>query len=430
VRAHGLSRNTEGVGHLAGYEVHASGLLPGESGDVTIEHVNRRTSRARGRVVERRTTLAGRQRAPCRNYGRCTGCPLMEIDVRTQRDLKRREIERRHGLRLDDLVFVDDDGLNYRWSSKRVFGGRRGHVVLGSYRHGTHRVESMRGCLVDHPGIAAAADELERVANEIGAVPYHETRNTGELRYAWFKVNERGEVLVTIITAEPCSPSVRAIARRLTTVVGVVWGVNASRGNAIRGIGLRPIRGRQSLETEIAGVKFHIGPQGFLQPNPRVAAHAYEALVRRSDGSLRRGQLAVDLYAGAGVTTALLRRFYDVVLPCESYPESALALGIRPRSADEFLNELIGDRHHPHRLVDLVVANPPRGGLGERVCDALNHLRAPRLHIMSCNAASLSEDLKQLTHRDGRYRLVKVRGFDTLPQTSHLELVAWLRSRG
>lgn len=39
---------------------------------------------------------------------------------------------------------------------------------------------------------------------------------------------------------------------------------------------------------------------------------------------------------------------------------------------------------------------------------------------------SLRDDLGRLTRPEGSYRLIGARAFDTLPQTAHIEIVAWL----
>jgi tRNA/tmRNA/rRNA uracil-C5-methylase (TrmA/RlmC/RlmD family) len=109
------------------------------------------------------------------------------------------------------------------------------------------------------------------------------------------------------------------------------------------------------------------------------------------------------------------------VIPCESYPESARALEIEPESVEDFLAKQLAQARP---VPDLIIANPPRGGLGEQVCAHLVALAPARLHVMSCNPDTLAADLDRLRPR---YRLVGLRGYDTLPQTAHLELVAWLR---
>ncbi|MBC7171016.1 MAG: class I SAM-dependent RNA methyltransferase, partial [Polyangiaceae bacterium] len=79
----------------------------------------------------------------------------------------------------------------------------------------------------------------------------------------------------------------------------------------------------------------------------------------------------------------------------------------------------------PLRAPDLVVANPPRRGLGAEVTTLLRELAAPRVHIMACGPDGLAADLAALT-AGGLYRLERLEAFQTLPQTPHVELVAWL----
>ena len=429
VMAESLSRHGDGVGKVDGVEIHVAGLLPGETGEVELDYVSRQRPRAHGSVVARRNLHPGRRPAPCPHHGRCHGCAVMDMDVPAQRVLKTRELDETYDIQIDRMVAVDDIGLGYRWSSKRVFAGMPGELVLGSYMRGTHNVADMAGCRVDHPDLVAASDEVLQVANELRAEAYNEVDETGDLRYLWMKTDGYGGILLAIITADPLASCVHALADRLEMPIGIAWGVNSGRNNDMRGATIRPLRGRQSLELDLSGVSVYVGPQGFLQPNPNAAALAYNDLVRVPAGGFPHGRVALDLYAGAGVTTELLRTHFETVVPCESYPESARALGIAPQLVEDFLAQILSDPHHPHRLADLVVANPPRGGLGANVCEQLNQLKAPRLHIMSCSPPSLAEDLKHLTGPEGAYRLIQARAFDTLPQTAHIEVLAWLVGR-
>jgi tRNA/tmRNA/rRNA uracil-C5-methylase (TrmA/RlmC/RlmD family) len=429
VMAEAMSKHGDGIGVVEGVEIHVAGLLPGETGDVSLDYVSRQRPRAHGSVLSRRNSHPGRREAPCVHHGRCSGCAMMAMDIDSQRRLKRVELARQYGVEIDRMVAPDEAGLHYRWSSKRVFAGSPGVLVLGSYMRGTHNVADMSGCLVDHPDIVDACDELLRVCNRLDVTAYEELDEVGDFRYAWLKTDGRGNVLLTLITSDPYESLIDEVAAELSVPAGIAWGVNSGRNNDMRGVTLRPIRGRQSLEIDVCGVEAHVGPLGFLQPNPAAAAMAFHDLVRVPAGGLPHGRVALDLYAGTGVTTALLQEHFETVAACESYPESARALGIRPQLVEEFLAEILADHHHAYRLADLVVANPPRGGLGPTVCDQLNRLHSPRLHIMSCSPPSLAEDLKRLTGPQGSYRLIQARGFDTLSQTAHVEVVAWLVGR-
>lgn len=441
VEVEGIDERGEGIALHEDRIVLIPGLFPGERGLVQIEAISRHSPKAHAWLREVVRPSPDRRALPCPRQERyparvadpdgvkqtkpaCAGCPLMDIEVAAQREAKRARVAREHGLELEALIGGDEFG--YRWSSKRVVSGRAGRLVLGSRvakRRQRDWIANMRGCLVDHPLITRAFDELEDRGNALGIEPFRE--QVGDLRYVWAKTNGEA-VALTLITAASESRAARELGPQLVeagVVAGVAHSVQAQASNVIRGEDTRVIAGEVELSLRLAEVELRVGPLGFLQPNPIVAAQAYSELVHPPDGEALGHTLACDLYAGAGVTTALLRERFSAVVPCESYPESAAALGVEPQTAEEFCRRWLAEgRPTP----ELIVANPPRAGLGEAVCAGLLALAAPRVHIMSCNPATLWADLDRLA---SGYALIGLRGYDTLPQTPHVEVVAWLRRR-
>jgi tRNA/tmRNA/rRNA uracil-C5-methylase (TrmA/RlmC/RlmD family) len=67
---------------------------------------------------------------------------------------------------------------------------------------------------------------------------------------------------------------------------------------------------------------------------------------------------------------------------------------------------------------DVVMADPPRVGLGPEVCAELARLGPERLVYVSCNPLTQLEDARALA---SRYRLTRLTGYDMFPQTPHLE---------
>lgn len=408
----------DGVGRAGELEVRVPGLFGGERALVEIVHRSRQHPRAVGRAISLERAHAGRRVAPCAQHasreGRCGGCPLMELDESAQREQKRAMLAAL-GLEVDAVIHAGPS-LGYRASSKRVVHGRTGRVVLGSFVRGTHEGADMRGCLVDHPRITEAADELALAASKAGVVPFDEARGEGDLRYVWLKTD--GErVIVTLVTASEESTAARILPARLSVPDSIAWSVQPARGNAIRGSAPRVLSGSGSLSIAIASVATDVGPLGFLQPSPTVIERAYLDLAHDEGGRALSGELAWDLYAGSGVTTALARRAFSRVVPCESYPESAAALGVEPCTVEAFLASAGGDP-------ELVLANPPRKGLGDAVCDAITRTSAPRLHVMSCGPEGLARDLARLEANG--WRRASLTAYDTLPQTPHVELAARL----
>jgi tRNA/tmRNA/rRNA uracil-C5-methylase (TrmA/RlmC/RlmD family) len=71
---------------------------------------------------------------------------------------------------------------------------------------------------------------------------------------------------------------------------------------------------------------------------------------------------------------------------------------------------------------DIVILNPPRTGLDERVPVALTAAPPRALIYVSCNPATLARDIARLP----RYRIASVVAFDMFPQTAHVETVCEL----
>lgn len=425
-----------GVARVGDRELLIPGVFPGERAIVRVDALARHSSRAHGRLRELLRPHQDRRALPCPRHEHapalpdrpkpaCGGCPWMALEHHAQLEQLRRMLADEHGLELREPI-IHDEEFGYRWSSKRIVEGRSGRLRLGS-RAGD-RIADMHGCLVDHPHLRAAFDGVEQIANELGIEVWRQDRKTGDLRYVWGKTNG-AEVLLTLLTGSSTSRAATELAPLLHKrgmADGVAWSVQDDPGNAIRGASATSIVGLERLPVELAGVTVELGPLGFLQPNPIVAAMAYRDLVGPPPGvdlPALGNSLALDLYAGVGVTTELLRRSFDEVVPCESYPESAAALGITAQSVEAFCQAWLDARR---TTPELILANPPRAGLGADVCASLLELGAPRIQIMSCSPKTLAEDLRRL---DARYQLVWLRGYDTLPQTNHVELVAWLALR-
>ena len=74
--------------------------------------------------------------------------------------------------------------------------------------------------------------------------------------------------------------------------------------------------------------------------------------------------------------------------------------------------------------LDLVVLDPPRGGLGEKTARALAALPMPRLTYVSCDPATLARDLRPLL--EAGFRIEQAHLLDLFPQTFHLETVLHL----
>ncbi len=348
----------------------------------------------------------------------CTGCSLQHATWALQRDMKRTWLTQVFGLEVAEVEAAGAE-TGYRFVSKRVVAGAEGALILGSYVRGTHTIASMSGCEVEHPLIRACADELIEVGNELRIRPWDQASSSGDLRFVWMKTNGH-EVLTTLVTGPEGGDIARSLSQRLSRSQSVAWSVQGSEGNQMRGDSCEVLQGTGAISVSVGDQEVSYGPLGFMQPNPEVAARAMDALVEGEDGAPAAGGLAWDLYAGGGATTRRLRRYFERVEACDVQVEAASSDMVEQLDVEEFLaNRAAGP------TPDLLLANPPRGGMGASVCAQIRSQAPPCVHIMSCNPKSLRRDLDALLEGDF-YELRSVRAFDTLPHTEHVELVVRL----
>ena len=75
--------------------------------------------------------------------------------------------------------------------------------------------------------------------------------------------------------------------------------------------------------------------------------------------------------------------------------------------------------------VDAIIVDPPRKGLGVEGVAAIESIAPPRLVYVSCDMRSLARDLAALRG----YDRIALRGYDLMPGTPHLEVLAVLERR-
>jgi 23S rRNA (uracil1939-C5)-methyltransferase len=209
-------------------------------------------------------------------------------------------------------------------------------------------------------------------------------------------------------------------------LVGVVRLI-AARGRR-GGARVETVAGRAWIADEILGTSFKVPAGTFLQ----VHAEAAERLGRHVLDGAGSPQRVLELYGGIGAMGLALARAGaeativdadSAAVDCGS--EAARSHGLtRATFVRSDVLDFLGAS--PGRVgPDLVIADPPRAGLGNGVAHRLAALGAARIALVSCDPATLARDLGVLVARG--YAIEEITPFDLFPQTSHVEAVAWLR---
>jgi 23S rRNA (uracil1939-C5)-methyltransferase len=132
----------------------------------------------------------------------------------------------------------------------------------------------------------------------------------------------------------------------------------------------------------------------------------------------------IDAYAGTGATAVPLASDGRRVTAIELDRAAVVALGERLAPPSIVIGGKVEDHIATALPADVVLLNPPRTGVDERVTAALESRRdaVHALFYVSCDPATLARDLGRLPG----YRLIDVRGYDMFPQTAHVETLCEL----
>jgi tRNA/tmRNA/rRNA uracil-C5-methylase (TrmA/RlmC/RlmD family) len=340
---------------------------------------------------------------PYAGPGRCGGCDFQHVAVPAQRELKAALVsEQLRRLAGDDRpVTVEEvpgapDGLGWR-TRVRFAVDRRGRI--GLRRHRSHDIETVERCLIASASVDAVAVPAQR----------------------WSGAREV-EVLTSPDGGRPVV-SIETGHRRLGDRPAV------TAGRVVNG---RTEREPHRLSFDVLGRRYQVSAGVFWQVHPGAPTVLARTVLEGLDPKV--GERVADLYAGAGLFTALAAEAVGntgAVLAVErsgrACADASRNTGGQPQvtvTRADVTAELVSSGRFG--APDLVILDPAREGAGRGVMAALAGLRpAPRrIAYVSCDPASFARDLRVMT--DAGWRMASLRCFDLFPMTEHVELVAIL----
>ena len=371
----------------SGRVVFVAGALPGERVKASIH--DQRRDFAKATTLEVLDPSPDRAAPPCRFVAEgCGGCDWQHVRPSAQRRLKADVVadalRRQAHIELDVALGPDLPAQGYRTTARGVAVGGR-----FAFRHrGSNDPFPVSSCLVAHPLL----DEL--IVD--GRFP------DGEVI---LRVGARtGERLVVVTAPRADSDDLL----RLPADVRVAIAAELRSGT------------RAWYHEEVAGRRWRISARSFFQARPDGAEALVEAVTDTLDGGLGRGAHLVDLYGGVGLFAGSVAPVGSITL-VESGASSVADARINLAGRDARILKSDVGRWHPSRA-DVVVADPPRTGLGKAGVAAVVGTHAPRLALVSCDPAALGRDARLLG--EAGYQMRSATLVDLFPHTSHVEVVS------
>lgn len=363
------------------------------------------------------------------DQGVCRSCTLMGMDYAAQIT---RKSERLHTLlaawpEAEWLKPQLSRPAGFRNKAKMVVGGSVDRPTLGILDASQHGVD-LTACGIVSPGLRAAFAPIVAFITLARLTPYDVPSRRGELKHVLLTEAPDGALMLRFVlrSTEPLGrirkhlPSLLAALPQLHVVTANLLPEHKA---VLEGAEEIVLGDNDTLPMRLGDLVLHLRPASFFQTNTDIATGLYNQARQWID---EVGAASVwDLYCGVGgfaLHVAAPGRTVHGVEVSAPAVESARTSAAEAGLAD--VTFAVGDataltaEHAP----DAVIVNPPRRGLGERLCATLEASGAPTIVYSSCNAETLARDIAALPS----YTLDRVRLFDMFPQTDHYEVMVLL----
>jgi 23S rRNA (uracil1939-C5)-methyltransferase len=423
-----IAAGGDGVARADGFVVFVPRTAPGDVAKVEWAGKGRF---GRGRAIELDVASPVRVSPPCEHYvqDRCGGCQLQHMSYASQLDAKGAIVHdalERIGKRKVDAPRVRASASEWRYRRKLTLALRR----LGDrWIAGLHAYDSpdtvfeLRDCPITQEevvavwrAIMAASDDLPRATELRAAVRASDAGFSFVLEGGtrWPRAErllERVPALGAIWWIREDSREAELVAHRMSAARDAESARDASRASDAL-----------ALTAERADDDDAVPGASFEQVNEPVAGELRRYVIERV--TAHEPCSVVDAYSGTGELAVSLSREGVRVTAIELDSAAAARCGDLLTGESRSIAARVEDALPSALPADVVVLNPPRRGVDERVTAELQErARETRAIVyVSCNPATLARDLARLP----RWRIASLVAFDMFPQTAHVESVCEL----
>ena len=432
-----LSSECSGIGKKDGMVIFVPFSAIGDKLEVKILKVNK--TYCYGKIERIITPSPDRVTPDCPVYTRCGGCSLRHISYEAQLRAKEQFVKdaftRIGGLSPEFLPIIRNTNINgYRNKLQIPIGtDKDGNLIAGFYAFHSHRIVPCEKCLLQPDIFSKITADFLKISTGLNLTAYDETTHKGILRHLYLRKGYySGEICLCIVVAKNV-PEIKILSDKLLEkypeIVSSVINVNNRDTNVILGDEEIVLTSKNYICDIMCKNAVNIAPKAFYQVNTPCAEQLYSSAC---DFAEPNGKTVLDLYCGAGTIGLSMARTAKKIIGVEIVPEAienakqnALANGI---TNCEFI---CADAAEAARILnsrslrpDVIMVDPPRKGCGRDACEQIAAFSAPRIVMVSCNAATAARDCACFAELG--YSTDKCVAVDMFSGTNHVETVVLL----
>ncbi len=451
-----LAAEGKAMGKVDNQVVFVPMTVPGDVVDVQVRKHHRRYMEATVvRFVERSPL---RVEPFCEHFGVCGGCKGQSLPYEEQLKQKTTQVE-------DQLVRIghleipevrpclgSERTREYRNKLEFTFADKRwltyeeiaeGGDIAATPAVGFH----IPGCfdkVLDINRCHLQVDISNRIRLAIkqfcidNGYSFHNARaHEGLMRTMVVRTASTGEIMLIVVFNENDTERINALMsflqREFPEITSLIYMINEKWNDSLGDREPICFAGKDHIIEEMEGLQFKVGPKSFYQTNSEQAYELYK--VTRDFAELKDTDVLYDLYTGTGTIANFCARRAKKVVGVEYVPEAIEDAVINSRlngienttfyagdMKDVLSDEFVERNGRP----DVIILDPPRAGVDERVLEVIKRAAPERMVYVSCNPSTQARDLAILSDM---YEILAVQPVDMFPHTHHVENVVKLRKR-
>lgn len=398
VKIEKLDHFGRGICYIDGKICFVEDTLPGE--DVRIKITLEKKKYMLGRVKDFYSISSDRVDDLCPYKDKCGGCDLSHLSYKMENEykcLKVKEILKKYA-DVDEVLVEDVSfGEEYNYRNKITLHGD--HNIIGYYKKNSNDIVPINKCLL-------VDEKINHIINVINMMSSDNEYKDIIIRVS----NDSEEVLISITGKVKGYEVLEDLCDSLI-------------------INDEVIKGERCIMSFIGEKKFIISDKGFFQVNKTLTERLYNEVLNIVKEV--KPKKVLDLYCGCGTIGIYISDYVDEVVGVEVFKES-----IENAKKNKKLNNCHNIRFICDKVenvidnikdnTDLVIVDPPRGGLDKTSIDVLLSMNVNNLVYVSCDPVTLARDIKLLKEK---YDVVSVKPFNMFSKTYHVECVCLLKAK-
>ena len=223
------------------------------------------------------------------------------------------------------------------------------------------------------------------------------------------------------------------VSKQFPSITTLLYTVNLKKNDSMQDLEPVTYSGKGYVIEKLEDFQFKIGPKSFFQTNSSQAEKLYR--LTREFAELDGSQVLYDLYCGTGSIGIFCSRNAKKIIGVElveaaiiDAKENALLNNVSHShfQSGDVIDICNDDFFATHGRPDVIITDPPRAGMHEKLVKKILDMEAPLIVYVSCNPATQARDLSLL---DEKYKVTKLQPVDMFPHTHHIENIVQLKRK-